>query len=59
MDDIIPESFARGIFERAIREERCAEVLSCLFDGGSVTIDPLTDKIVLATFDQLEQLFNG
>lgn len=33
------EELARQIFQQAIAENRCAEVVQCMFDGGSVTID--------------------
>lgn len=53
----VTEPWARSIMEAAIREDRCAEVLNCLFDGGSVTIDAATGRIALATADQLASLW--
>ena len=37
---MIPETVAKQIFEAAIREERCAELLATLFDGGSAAVNP-------------------
>jgi hypothetical protein len=47
------ETLARAIFMQAIREERCAELLHCLFDGGSATVDAVTGKLVVVSSDQL------
>lgn len=55
-DGPISEAFARRIFRQAIIEGRAAELLDCLFDGGSVTVDPVTGKLVLATEDMLKQM---
>ncbi len=55
----IPENFARRIFEVAIDERRCSELLECLFDGGSVTIDALTGKLVMISQVQLDKLQGG
>jgi len=44
---MMEESFARGLLMLAIRDNRCAEMLECLFDGGSVTIDMNTGKLML------------
>lgn len=52
----IPEAWARTVFQRAIDEGRCAEVLECLFDGGSVTIDAETGRIALASLAALAAL---
>jgi hypothetical protein len=42
------EQFARAIFEKAIAEGRAAELLEALFDGATVTIDPITHDLVIA-----------
>jgi len=52
----ISEAFARAIFLTAIREQRCSEMLECLFDGGSATVDARTGKLCLATAEQLAQM---
>lgn len=50
------EATARRIFEAAITGQRCAETLECLFDGGSVTVDP-DGNLVLLRGDALADLF--
>lgn len=52
----LTEAFARRIFEQAIRENRCGETLECLWGGGSVTVDAITGKLVLASADMLKQM---
>lgn len=52
----IPESLARAILTAAINEERCSEMLMCLFNGGSATVDPVTGKLLLASAKQLQAL---
>lgn len=52
----LPEPFARRILEAAIAEERSAEMLECLFDGGSVTVDAGTGQLVLLSGGQMSQL---
>ena len=49
----IPESFARRILELAIAEGRAAEMLDCLFDGGSVTVDASSGRLCLMNAVQL------
>jgi len=49
----IPESFARRILELAIAEGRAAEMLECLFDGGSVTVDANSGRLCLMNTAQL------
>lgn len=34
------DAMARLIFEQAIKENRCGELLTCLFEGGSATVQP-------------------
>jgi hypothetical protein len=38
---------AQAILTTAIAEQRCAEFLDCLFNGGSATVDHQTRKLVL------------
>lgn len=52
----IPEDLAAGILRVAIAEGRAGELLDCLFEGGSVTVDPYTRKLVLVTAEQLAGL---
>ena len=55
-DPAFPEYLARAIFQAAINEERCAELMDCLFDNGSATVDAKTGKLVLASEDMLRQM---
>lgn len=55
----VPELVARRILGAAIAEDRCAELLNCLFDGGSATVDAATGNLVLVTADQLAALVDG
>jgi hypothetical protein len=48
------DGVATAIFEQAIRAGRCGELLECLFDGGSATIDT-SGELVLASADALQQ----
>lgn len=52
----LPEAFSALILQAAIREERATDLLECLFDGGSATIDSQTGALVLATKEQLDGL---
>lgn len=52
------DPMARAIFAVALQQDRCGEVLQCLFDGGSVTIDSKTDQLVMVDAGQLKQ-FGG
>lgn len=51
------EALAKRILLTAIAEGRAAELLECLFEGGSATVDATTGKLMLATADQLAALF--
>lgn len=46
---------ARLIFEQAIKENRCGELLTCLFDGGSATVKAGVGLVLLPA-DVLAQL---
>lgn len=46
---------ARRILHAALDEQRAAELLQCLFNNGSATVDP-DGKLVLATIDVLNQI---
>lgn len=56
MSDHYLDGIARAIFTRALDTDRAGELLGCLFDGGSVTIDARTDELVLLPADQLVRL---
>lgn len=46
------EPMARRILTQALREERSADLLRCLWEGGSATVDAKTGLLVLATAEQ-------
>lgn len=46
-EDIRMETMAHNIFQTAINERRCRELLECLFDGGTATVDAVTRKLVV------------
>jgi len=50
------EAMARRILLAAIDENRCAELMDCLFDGGSATVDARTGKLVLISGGALRRL---
>jgi hypothetical protein len=50
------DAAARRIFEAAISEDRCGELLECLFDGGAPTVDGVTGRLVLASAAMLAGL---
>lgn len=47
---------ATAIFRKALADDRCGEVMECLFDGGSVTIDIVTGELVLVSAAALAQM---
>lgn len=53
---VIPEGMAAAILLAAIAEGRAGELLGCLFDGGSATVDRRTGRLVLASADMLDAL---
>ena len=55
-DTAIPEPMARRILQQAIDEGRASEFLTCLFSGGSATVDAVTGKLVLVNFDFISQM---
>lgn len=42
---------AKKIFEAAIREERCGELLLALFNGAKATVDKDSGLLVIAKID--------
>lgn len=49
------EAMARLIFEQAIKEARCGELLTCLFEGGSATVQPGVGLVLIGA-DAIAQL---
>jgi hypothetical protein len=58
MEPKVSESVARLIFETAIAENRASDLLHCLFNGGTATVDVETHKLVLMTGDMLQALLH-
>jgi len=56
---VISEALAQRIFAQAIHEDRAAELLECLFDGGSATVDAITGKLVLISLPDVTSLREG
>lgn len=54
----LPEGVARRIVEAALTESRCAELLVCLMDGGSATVDHGTGRLVTVSGDLLGQMWS-
>lgn len=54
--DQISEPIAKAILQAAINESRASALLSCLFDGGSATVDAQTGKLVLMSANMLQAL---
>lgn len=46
------DAVARRVFTLALRDNRCGELLSHLFDGGGVTIDGTTGEMILLPADR-------
>jgi hypothetical protein len=53
------EPIARRIFEQAIKEQRCGDLMECLFNDGSATVDAVTGVLVLISADGINQLFGS
>lgn len=49
------DSLAKRMFLVAIETDRCGELLECLFDGGSATVDP-AGQLILVDAETLRQL---
>lgn len=52
----VNEQMAQRILHAALLEDRAQELLSCLFDGGSATVDP-SGTLALATGEMLAAMF--
>jgi hypothetical protein len=46
-----PDGLAERILRQALDEHRAAELLVCLFDGGSCTVDARSGRLVLVSGD--------
>lgn len=44
---MLDEPLAAEILDAAIIERRAAELIDCLFEGGTATVDDLTGRLVL------------
>lgn len=55
MSDHYLDGIARAIFTTALATDQAGELLACLFDGGSVTIDG-TGALVMIDAAQVEGL---
>lgn len=51
-----PETVARAIFQQAINEQRCAELLECLFEDGTATVDAKTGNLVVIPAEAMKPL---
>lgn len=51
------ERVATALFTVAIRDGQAAELLTCLFEGGSATVDLHTGKLVMLSNEQLRGMF--
>ena len=56
---MMSEEFAAALMAKCIQKGVAAEVLECLFNGGSFTYDPIADRIVMVTAEQISQLAGG
>lgn len=52
------ERMAVNLFQTAINKGQAGELLECLFDGGSATVDP-DGKIVMVTESMLNQMMGS
>lgn len=52
----VSENVATAIFQAAINEGRASDLLHCLFDGGSATVDVQSGKLVLMSANMLQAL---
>ena len=56
-EEIFTPALAEAILHAALRENREAELLNCLANGGSATIDMQTHQLVLVSGHALESMF--
>lgn len=53
------DTLAKGMFLQSIREDRAGELLECLFEGGSATLDAATGKLVMLPGSAFQSLFDS
>lgn len=51
------DNLAVLLFTAAIKEDRCGELLECLFNGGSATIDFYTKKLSMISGETLSSFW--
>jgi hypothetical protein len=49
------DAMAQAIFRTALNTGKAGELLHCLFEGGSATVDP-NGKLIMITEDQLKSM---
>lgn len=54
----LTESYAAAILQTAIRDKRAAELLACLFEGGSCTL-MASGELLLISGSQVKQIGGG
>ncbi len=52
----VSETVAKTILQTAVDEERASDLLHCLFEGGTATVDVETGRLVLITANMLQAL---
>lgn len=52
----LPEAFCAALLAVAIRDSEAAKLIDCMASGGMVTYDPVTERLVYATAEQLRGL---
>lgn len=57
MEYTLSENLAQRIFMAAVAEDRAAELMDALWEGGAPTVDMITGKLIIASKDQLNALF--
>ena len=59
MANRLSEQVARRILQAAMAENRCANLIECLWDGGTATVDHSTGDLVLIEGRLLADLNEG
>lgn len=52
------DTTARRIFQAAMDEDKCGELMNCLLSNGAATVDAKTKKLVLISEEQVESLLD-
>lgn len=50
------DAIAAVIFTVALRDHQAGELLECLFDGGTATVDRITGRLVMLPGNLLQQM---